>query len=42
MGYEIQKDINELNNFLEALPHKIKIELSLYIYEGRYSEMKFF
>ena len=42
MGYEIKKDINDLNNFLEELPHKIKIELSLYIYEARYSKIKFF
>lgn len=42
MGYEIKKDINDLNNFLDELPHKIKVELSLYIYEARYSKIKFF
>ena len=42
MDYEIKKDINSLSNFLACLPHKIKIELSLYIYEARYCKIKFF
>lgn len=42
MGYEIKKDIDDVNDFVEELPHKIKIELSLYIYEARYSKIKFF
>ena len=42
MGYEIKKDIHDLNRFVDELPHKLKIEVSLYIYEQRYSRIKFF
>lgn len=42
MGYEIKKDIHDLNKFVDELPHKLKIEVSLYIYEQRYSRIKFF
>ena len=34
--------MNELTNFIEELPHKLKIETSLYIYEDRYNKVKFF
>ena len=33
MGYESKKDMHDLSNFLEELPHKLKIEVSLYVYE---------
>lgn len=33
--------MNELTNFIEELPHKLKIETSLYIYEDRYNKVKF-
>lgn len=39
--FENQKDMNELTNFIEELPHKLKIETSLYIYEDRYNKVKF-
>lgn len=39
--YENLKDSNDMNNFVMQLPHKLKIELSLYIYEDRYKKIKF-
>ena len=42
MGYESKKDMHDLNKFLEELPHKLKIEVSLYVYEQRYNKIKFF
>lgn len=42
MGYETKKDLNDITNFVDELPHKIKVECSLYIYEHRYSKIKFF
>ena len=42
MGYENKKDINELNHFVEELPYKLKVEVSLYIYEQRYNKIRFF
>lgn len=40
--YENEKDLNEVNNFLESLNHNLKMEMSLYIYEDRYNRIKFF
>jgi CRP-like cAMP-binding protein len=31
-----------MNNFVEDLPHQLKVEVSLYIYEERYKKLKFF
>lgn len=42
LGYENKKDINELTHFLDTLPHKLKTEVSLYVYESRYENIKFF
>ena len=42
MGYESKKDINEINYFVDSLPHKLKVEVSLHIYEERYNRIKFF
>jgi hypothetical protein len=42
MGYESKKDINEINSFVDLLPHKLKVEVSLHIYEERYNRIKFF
>ena len=42
MGYESKKDINDLNLFVDDLPFKLKVEVSLYIYEQRYSKILFF
>ena len=42
INYEKKKDLNELNSFVEDLPHALKVEVSLYIYEERYNKIKFF
>lgn len=42
MGYESQKAMNDLHNFIQELPHKLKTEVSLYVYEQRYNKIKFF
>jgi hypothetical protein len=42
LNYVNQKNLDDLNNFVEDLPHKLKIEVSLYIYEERYKSIKFF
>lgn len=42
IGYEAKQEINDINDFVSALPHKLRIEASLYIYESRYSQIKFF
>lgn len=34
--------MNEINLFVDDLPHKLKIECSLYIYEERYKKIRFF
>lgn len=31
-----------MNQFVEELPHKLKMQVSLYIYEQRYSRINFF
>ena len=31
-----------MNNFVQDLPHSLKVEVSLYIYEERYKKLKFF
>ena len=42
LAYENKKDIDDLNKFVEDLPYKLRIEVSLYIYEDRYKKIKFF
>ena len=42
MGYDLKKDKQDMNKFIEELPYKLRIEVSLYIYESRYSKIKFF
>jgi hypothetical protein len=42
LAYENKKDLEEVNKFVEDLPYKLRIETSLYIYEDRYSKIKFF
>lgn len=42
INYEKKKDLHELNCFVEDLPHALKVELSLYIYEERYNKISFF
>ena len=34
-------DIYEVNNFMELLPHKLKTETALYIYEDKFNKMKY-
>ena len=36
------KEAEDLNQFLEELPYKLKIELSIYLYEKTYSNITFF
>ena len=40
--FESQKDLDDLNRFVEDLPHQLKIKTSVFIYESRYSKLKFF
>lgn len=42
MGYESQQDMNELHQFINELPHKLKTEVSIYVFEQRYAKIKFF
>ena len=37
LNFEIKKDFHEINRFVENLPHKLRIEVSLHIYEERYN-----
>ena len=36
-----QKDLYEENNFIDGLPHRLKIETALYIYEDKFKNAKF-
>lgn len=38
----MNKNFQEINEFVEDLPQKLRIEVSLYIYEERYKKIKFF
>lgn len=42
MFYENKKDIHDLSKFIDELPHKLKTEVSLHVYESRYENIKFF
>jgi hypothetical protein len=42
IGYQHKEDIAGLQKFINNLPQKLKIEVSLYIYESRYTKIKFF
>ena len=42
IGYSHKEDIAGLQKFINNLPQKLKIEVSLYIYESRYTKIKFF
>lgn len=33
MGYETKRDMNDLHEFMNELPYKLRVELSLYVYE---------
>lgn len=40
--FESKKNLEEVNKFVEDLPHKLRVEVSLYIYEQRYQKIRFF
>lgn len=42
VGYENQKNIHDIQKFIDDLPHKLKTEISLYVYEQRYQTIHFF
>lgn len=42
LNFERDKDIEHLHKFVETLPKQLKVEMSLYIYEKRYANLKFF
>ena len=35
------KDIDDLNNFVEDLPHQLKIDVSLFLHEQTYMKIDF-
>ena len=41
VSFENKKDLNEVNDFLDGLPHKLKMETAMYIYEDRFIKMRF-
>lgn len=41
LSFENHKDLNEVNDFMENLPHKLKMETALYIYHDRFNKMKY-
>ena len=41
-GYGNKKEMTDITHFISQLPHKLKVECSLYIFENRYSKIKFF
>jgi len=40
--YDFNKDKNDINSFVMDLPHKLKLETSLYIHEHTYKKIDFF
>lgn len=40
--YYNQTDFTEINEFLSSLPHKLKMQMQLCIYESRFQKIKFF
>ena len=42
MGNESKQGIQDVQNFLDELPLKLKTEVSLYVYEQRYKKIRFF
>jgi len=40
--FGLENDREDINNFVKALPHKLKLEISLYIHEGTYKKLKCF
>lgn len=42
LEFQTQSKETDINNLLDELPHKLKVEISMYIYEKRYKKIKFF
>ena len=40
--YDYNKDKNDINIFVSELPHKLKLEVSLYIHEETYKKINAF
>jgi len=40
--YDFNKDKNDINSFVSELPHKLKLEVSLYIHEATYKKIDAF
>lgn len=36
------KKTNEVNSFIDELPHKLKMETAMYIYEEKFKTMRWF
>ena len=41
LKYNFNQDLDDLNDFVEALPHKLKVEVSLFIHEKTYKNVAF-
>jgi len=41
LKYNLNKDIDDLNAFVEDLPHKLKVEVSLFLHEKTYNSIEF-
>lgn len=39
---EYGHDIDDINELMEEIPHKLKIELSLHLYDQKYKTIRFF
>ena len=42
LEHQQQTYLNDIQGLLDVMPHKIKVEVSLYIYEKRYKGINFF
>ena len=41
LKYNYSQDFDDYSNFVDELPHNLKIEVSLYLHEETYKKMKF-
>jgi hypothetical protein len=41
LRYNQQKDMEDLNRFVEELPHQLKIEVSLFLHESTYKKIPY-
>lgn len=42
VSQETQEEFQELHHFLQELPHKLRTQVALYVYDRRYKHIKFF